>query len=208
MLKQSLSQKLLQKLSPQQIQFIKLLELNTLNFEQKVDEELIENPALESGKDEAEVTQSESDEVDFGSDYDETENFEPSKDDSLDVSDYLSDDDGGIRLNDQYGGAEEEKEFIPINAAISFRDRLLESVKQGLTEPHEYVLADQLIGTIEDDGYLRRPLRSIVNDLLFSANVRTSNSSVGTSRNRCTNVTRMFASSNSAQSTNQKYGNQ
>ncbi|MBO6518030.1 MAG: RNA polymerase factor sigma-54 [Bacteroidia bacterium] len=173
MLKQSLSQKLLQKLSPQQIQFIKLLELNTLNFEQKVEEELIDNPALESGKDEPEVSQSEADDFDYGSDFDELESFEPSKDDSLDVSDYLSDDDGGIRLNDQYGGDDEEKEFIPINASISFRERLIDSVSQSLNTPHEVMLANQIIGTIEDDGYLRRPLRSIVNDLLFSANVRT-----------------------------------
>ncbi|MFT5723158.1 MAG: RNA polymerase sigma-54 factor [Bacteroidia bacterium] len=171
MLKQSLSQKLLQKLSPQQIQFIKLLELNTLNFEQKVEEELIENPALEDNKDEA--ASESSDDPDFSDDYNEMESFESTKEDSIDVSDYLSDDDGGIRLNDQYGGDEEEKDFIPINASISFRDRLLDSIKQNLQNDQEYVLAQQLIGTIEDDGYLRRPLRSIVNDMLFSANIRT-----------------------------------
>lgn len=171
MLKQSLSQKLLQKLSPQQIQFIKLLELNTLNFEQKVEEELIENPALENGKDEA--TSDANEEHDYDEDFGDVDNYESSKEESIDVSDYLNDDDGGIRLNDQYSGDDEEKEFIPINAAISFRDRLLESVKQNLQTEHEYILADQIIGTIEDDGYLRRPLRSIVNDLLFSANIRT-----------------------------------
>ncbi len=173
MLKQSLSQKLLQKLSPQQIQFIKLLELNTLNFEQKVEEELIENPALETGKDDPEPINQDADDFDYGDDYGEVESYEITKDDTIDVSDYLSDDDGGIRLNDQYGGDDEEKEFIPINSAVSFRERLLQSVKQNLTTEHENLLADQLIGTIEDDGYLRRPLRSIVNDLLFSANVRT-----------------------------------
>jgi RNA polymerase sigma-54 factor len=171
MLKQSLSQKLLQKLSPQQIQFIKLLELNTLNFEQKVEEELIENPALENGKDEASES---NDEFEYGDEFSDTESFESTKEDSIDVSDYLSDDDGGIRLNDQYGGDDDDNDFIPINAAISFRDRLLESVKQSLQTEHEYLLADQIIGTIEDDGYLRRPLRSIVNDLLFSSNIRTS----------------------------------
>ena len=165
MLKQSLSQKLLQKLSPQQIQFIKLLELNTLNFEQKVEEELIENPALENGKDEA--TSDANEEHDYDEDFGDVDNYESSKEESIDVSDYLNDDDGGIRLNDQYSGDDEEKEFIPINAAISFRDRLLEGVKQNLQTEHEYILADQIIGTIEDDGYLRRPLRSIVNDLLI-----------------------------------------
>ena len=68
MLKQHLSQKLLQKLSPQQIQFIKLLQLNTLNFEERVEEEILDNPALESGKDEDEESSyEESDDLDFGS---------------------------------------------------------------------------------------------------------------------------------------------
>src|SRR6056300_973587 len=166
MLKQSLNQKLLQKLSPQQIQFIKLLELNTLNFEQKIEEELIDNPALEQGREDEGPDNSEFDEYDDG--------YESMKDESIDVSDYLSDDDGGVQLNDQYsGGGEEEKEFIPINAGITFRERLIEAVKPSLQTEQEYILADQIIGTLDDDGYLRRPLRSIVNDLLFSANVRT-----------------------------------
>ena len=166
MLKQSLNQTLLQKLSPQQIQFIKLLELNTLNFEQKIEEELIENPALEQGREDEGPDSSEFDEYDDG--------YESMKDESIDVSDYLSDDDGGVQLNDQYsGGGDEEKEFIPINAGITFRERLIEAVKSSLQTEQEYILADQIIGTLDDDGYLRRPLRSIVNDLLFSANVRT-----------------------------------
>ena len=166
MLKQSLNQTLLQKLSPQQIQFIKLLELNTLNFEQKIEEELIDNPALEQGREDEGPDNSEFDEYDDG--------YESMKDESIDVSDYLSDDDGGVQLNDQYsGGGEEEKEFIPINAGITFRERLIEAVKPSLQTEQEYILADQIIGTLDDDGYLRRPLRSIVNDLLFSANVRT-----------------------------------
>lgn len=173
MLKQSLSQKLLQKLSPQQIQFIKLLELNTLNFEQKVEEELIDNPALESAKDGEDVSSGDDDDYDYPNDYDDNESYD-SVDDNLDISDYLNDDYGGVQLNDQFGGDDEEKDYIPINSSLSFRERLMENVKQSLQTEKEYLLADQLIGTIDDDGYLRRPLRSIVNDLLFSANVRTS----------------------------------
>ena len=63
MIKQQLNQKLLQKLSPQQIQFIKLLQLNTLNFQERVDEELLENPALESGKDEDEIQSNDQEEI-------------------------------------------------------------------------------------------------------------------------------------------------
>jgi len=89
MIKQQLSQKLLQKLSPQQIQFIKLLQLNTLNFEERVEEELLENPALENGKDEEEESSyEESDDLDYDS-----------KQDELDISDYMNDDDGGRHLS-------------------------------------------------------------------------------------------------------------
>jgi RNA polymerase sigma-54 factor len=165
MLKQTLSQKLLQKLSPQQIQFIKLLELNTLTFEQRVEEELIDNPALDTGKEE-----------DYDSDEDlpkneETEDFD-SYDDDFDLSEYTSDDDGGIRLNDSYQ-SDEEREPIPISSFLSFREVLTEQLQSILRTSEEEVLAHQIIGTIDDDGYLRRPLKSIVNDLLFSSNIRT-----------------------------------
>ena len=99
MIKQQLSQKLLQKLSPQQIQFIKLLQLNTLNFQERVDEELLENPALESGKEEDEIQSEESDDLDYSSE------------EELDISDYMSDDEGGVQLSGDYNANDEEKEF-------------------------------------------------------------------------------------------------
>jgi RNA polymerase sigma-54 factor len=100
MLKQHLSQKLLQKLSPQQIQFIKLLQLNTLNFEERVEEELLDNPALENGKDEEEE-----------SSYEEVDDLDySSKEEELDVSDYMNDDDGGILMSGEYQSTDEEKE--------------------------------------------------------------------------------------------------
>lgn len=163
MLKQHLSQKLLQKLSPQQIQFIKLLQLNTLNFEERVEEELLENPALESGKDEdEEQTYEESDDLDF-----------ESKEEEFDVTDYMNDDDGGVQLSGDYNGAEEEKEFMPVVHYASFRERLMEQVTGALKTAEDELLADQIIGTLDDDGYLRRPLSAIKNDLLFTQNMRT-----------------------------------
>ena len=165
MIKQHLSQKLLQKLSPQQIQFIKLLQLNTLNFEERVDEELLENPALESGKEEAEEAETNFEEKD-DLDYD-------SKEEEFDISDYMNDDDGGIHLSGEYSGADEEKEFLPAVYYTSFRERLLEQVSSVLRNKEDEVLADQIIGTLDDDGYLRRPLIAIKNDLLFTQNVRT-----------------------------------
>lgn len=169
MIKQTLSQKQLQKLSPQQIQFIKLLELNALNFEQRVEEELLDNPALEKGKDEENREDSEFENDDF-------EQLEQNDfgDEMLDLSDYTSDDEGGVRLNDSYRGDEDEREFMPVVQTFSFRENLLDQLSSALRTDHEQILAEQIIGTIDDDGYLRRPLRSIANDLLFSANVQTS----------------------------------
>ncbi|MGB1038280.1 MAG: RNA polymerase factor sigma-54 [Bacteroidia bacterium] len=165
MIKQHLSQKLLQKLSPQQIQFIKLLQLNTLNFEERVDEELLENPALESGKDEdEEVDQNFEENSDF--DYESTK-------EEIDVSDYMNDDDGGVHLSGEYQGADEEKEFMPAVYFSSFRERMLEQVTGALRTDEDELLAGQIIGTLDDDGYLRRPLSAIKNDLLFTQNIRT-----------------------------------
>jgi RNA polymerase sigma-54 factor len=165
MLKQHLSQKLLQKLSPQQIQFIKLLQLNTLNFEERIEEELLENPALENGKDDE-------DEPDFSFSESEDFDFESTKDE-FDVSDYMSDDDGGVQLSGDYDRDEEEKEFMPVVYHISFRERLMEQVTGALKTADEEILADQIIGTLDDDGYLRRSLSSIKNDLLFTQNIKT-----------------------------------
>lgn len=155
MIKQQLNQKLLQKLSPQQIQFIKLLQLNTLSFEERVDEELLENPALENGKDD-----------DF--DQDEPEEIIHETNDELDLSDYMSDDDGGVQLSGDYYPSEEEKEFMPVVYFSSFRERLMEQISGLLSSPSDQLLADQIIGTLDDDGYLRRPLSSMKNDLLFT----------------------------------------
>jgi RNA polymerase sigma-54 factor len=171
MLKQNLSQKLLQKLSPQQIQFIKLLQLNTQDFEQRVEQELIENPAMETGK--------EADDAEFASDSsrdkEETDTTEDTYDDKdlFDIDDYIgSDDSDSFRLYEESGGDEERKD-LPIAGNSTFREQLLEQIQANIHSEHEDVLAKQLIGSIEEDGYLRRPLGAIVNDLAFSNNVMT-----------------------------------
>lgn len=161
MIKQQLNQKLLQKLSPQQIQFIKLLQLNTLNFQERVDEELLENPALESGKEEDEIQSNDQDDLDYGTE------------DELDISDYMNDDDGGVQLSGDYNSNDEEKEFMPVVYFSSFRERLMEQISGFIQSKEDELLADQIIGTLDDDGYLRRPLNSIKNDLLFTQNIQT-----------------------------------
>lgn len=183
MLNQNLSQKLLQKLSPQQIQLIKLLQLNTLNFEQRLEQELIDNPALESGKDDEEYEESYSSEQGEQEDKYESEEFDDYNDDNyesdyndqeLDLGDYLnSGDEGGIQLNEYNNNEEEERESMPIVAQRDFRDDMLDQIASVIKSPEKMELAEQIIGTLDDDGYLRRPLKSIVADLLFTRNIRT-----------------------------------
>ncbi len=176
MLKQNLSQKLLQKLSPQQIQFIKLLQLNTQDLEQRIEQELIDNPALENGKeDEAEF--SASDELDTPKDEIETEETEDDLyefDDPYDISEYTdnSDENEGFHLYED-GGSDEEQKEMPIAMTSSFLDNLMDQIGAIVESDHEYALAEQLVGSIEEDGYLRRPLSAIVNDLAFSQNIMT-----------------------------------
>ena len=185
MLKQNLSQKLQQKLSPQQLMFVKLLELNTLSFEQKLEEELIENPALEAGKDEDEPEMEFSDDTpaeynDEDSDEQSTAEFEDNEleptdklPDHIEMDEYVDDDAGDFRLNEDYQGDTEEKEFPVVTVYNSFRDNLLDQVHNVLDSEQDEKLAEQLVGSLDDDGYLRRELRSISNDFLFQYNTQT-----------------------------------
>jgi RNA polymerase sigma-54 factor len=193
MLRQNLSQKLSQKLSPQQLMYVKLLELNTLNFEQRLEEEMIENPALESGKDDDEFT------TEFAEDsYENVEResaiegdekpsseFEDNDieavDTSLDygdITDFMEDDGGDFRLNEDYNPDFEEKEFPVVTVHTGFRDNLIEQVYTVLDTDKDEKIAEQIVGSLDDDGYLRRELRSIVNDFLFQYNIQTNTEEV------------------------------
>jgi RNA polymerase sigma-54 factor len=183
MLKQGLQQKLLQKLSPQQIQFIKLLQLNTTDLEQRVEQELIENPALENTKDDefssditADVAVNEAEpEIRETEDVVADEPESIMEDDLFDLSDYTNNDDydnDSFHLADETGGEEDRKD-MPLAGGATFYDALLEQFTAISNSEHETALGKQIIGTIDEDGYLRRPLDAIINDLLFSANVET-----------------------------------
>lgn len=178
MLKQGLQQKLLQKLSPQQIQFIKLLQLNTVDLLQRVEEELMENPALVSGNDadaDEEIvgdntTEKETkEEVDTAEENVSVEDY--LTDDSIDVKEYVNDDydSDGFHLSDE--GPDEDKKEMPIAETSSFHQALLEQFDAIAKDEREQIIGDQIIGTIDDDGYLRRSLDAIINDLAFSQNV-------------------------------------
>lgn len=166
MLRQSLSQKLLQKLSPQQIQLMKLLQIPTATLDQRVKEELEENPAL----DESEVGFEEENKDQ------ETEQEESNtNEDNFELDDYLTeymeDDPSSYRYKSDVFNSEEVKS-LPIAVSKSFHDYLDQQVGMlELTCKREMIIADQVIGSIDNDGYLRRKPIEIIDDLLFSQNL-------------------------------------
>ena len=168
MLKQNLQQKLLQKLSPQQIQMIKLLEVPTLQIEERIKKELEENPALEEGTEEDELP-------DTGEE-DQFEEEEKDKDqDEFTLDDYIEDDDiPDYRLQAKNTSKDEERKTeIPFSVGFSFHEHLESQIGlRDLTEKQK-ILAQYIIGNIDEDGYLRRELVNIVDDLAFLQNIET-----------------------------------
>lgn len=157
MLKQSLQQKLLQKLSPQQIQLMKLLQLPTTELEVRIKEELEANPALEEG------AENDWDEDDLAPTEEQSEAL-----DDFDFDDYLDDETPDYRLSARNQGADVEDKTIPFSGGTTFFERLHSQL--GLLDFPEEAreLADHIIGNLDEAGYLRRDLESIVNDLAFT----------------------------------------
>lgn len=170
MLKQTLQQKLLQKLSPQQIQFIKLLQVPTASLDTRIKEELEENPALEDG---SLANMNEPTEEYPDKDPDDYDNNEESFDDEFSVEDYIQEDDfkdyGGNYSSDD----EEDQKEIPIAIQDSFFEKLQNQLDLLALTDKQYLVGNQLIGSLDDDGYLRRPILSLIDDLAFSQNVMT-----------------------------------
>jgi RNA polymerase sigma-54 factor len=168
MQKLNLSQVLSQKLSPQQIQFIKLLQVPTAELETRVEEELEINPALEEGKEE---DKKESEEEDFENNYEEDQGYE---DKDVNLDDYLNDDYGGYKMqgDGNYSPDEEERE-MPISGGVSLHEQLISQLGFLKLDERQRLIGKQLIGSIESDGYIRRELEAIINDLAFSQNIET-----------------------------------
>ncbi len=169
MLNQRLQQKLLQKLSPQQIQMIKLLEVPTLQIEQRIKKELEENPALEEGAEEEEIpAETEDDQVD-----------EKDKDqDEFTIDDYIEEDDiPDYRLQAKnYSKDEDKRTEIPFSVGFSFQEHLESQFSlRDLTE-NQKILGEYILGNLDEDGYLRRELINIVDDLAFLQNIETTES--------------------------------
>jgi len=172
MQKLGLNQSLQQKLSPQQIQFIKLLQVPTAELDTRIEEELEINPALEEGEDEQPEEQQETQE-----EFEESE-AEAKEDNEVDLQDYLGEDEySGYKMQSDNGGEEEERD-MPIPMATSLHEQLMAQLDYlGLTD-QQYTIGKQLVGSIEGDGYIRRELEAIVNDLAFSQGIETTTEEV------------------------------
>ena len=170
MLRQNLQQKLLQKLSPQQIQFIKLLQVPTVALDTRIKEELEENPALEDLS-LTNMNEPEEDYPDRDPDED-TFNAEDTQDslDEFNVDDYLQEDninDYGSKY-EQNGEDEDDRKEIPIAVQSSFFESLQAQLDLVPLSDKDFFIGQQIIGSLDDDGYLRRPISSLVDDLAFS----------------------------------------
>ncbi len=171
-LSQSLQQKLLQKLSPQQIQLMKLLQVPTANLEERIKEELEENPALEQGEEghEEEFHDELKDEFDNSADDDMDPDGSLEEYENVDISEYVMDDDGEIAdyktKDDNYPEMDDQK-VIPIKVETSFHEMVLNQLGMLELDERSYKIAEQVVGSLDDDGYLRRELSSIADDLAF-----------------------------------------
>ncbi len=169
MLKQYLQFKLSQKLSPQQIQLMKLIQLPTQAFEQRIKQELEENPALDSGKDKTE-------------DFDDT--FDNSAEDSYDnetinaedinVDEYLSDDEiPNYRTQANNYSSDDDEKSVPYASGTSFTQHLINQLNTFRLDEEERQIAEFLVGSVDESGYIRRSLDDIMDDLAFTQNVYT-----------------------------------
>ena len=177
MLKQSQQQKLLQKLSPQQIQLMKLLQIPTVNLEERIKEEMEENPALEyadedSNTDEFSLDSNE----DEGPDTEGEEDVELTDDtaEKVELDDFLrAEDEGEYGYGDDYYGGEQEERSTPVRVETSFHEHLLGQLSLLELDEHRKKVAEQIIGSIDEDGYLRREPSALVDDLAFGQNIHT-----------------------------------
>ncbi|NER12732.1 RNA polymerase factor sigma-54 [Leptobacterium flavescens] len=167
MLKQQLQFKLSQKLSPQQIQLMKLIQLPTQAFEQRLKQELEENPALESGKEE--VLSSDDD---FDNSFEDDFGNETIEADDINVDEYLSDDEvPDYRLQSNNYSSDDEEKTVPYASGTSFHQHLVNQLNTFRLNEEERGIAEFLVGSIDESGYIRRSLTDIMDDLAFTQNI-------------------------------------
>lgn len=173
MLKQNLNQKLLQKLSPQQIQLMKLIQLPTQAFEERLKQEIEENPALDTGKEE-----SDSYEDSFSDEY-EQDGTEKIDTDDINIDEYLSDDEiPSYKTQTSNYSSDDEDKQIPYAAGTTFHQSLKNQLNTYSINEEERLIAEFLVGSIDDSGYIRREVIDLVDDLAFTQNVFTTEEKV------------------------------
>ncbi|MFN5294174.1 MAG: RNA polymerase factor sigma-54 [Flavobacteriales bacterium] len=167
MLKQSLQQKLQVKLSPQQIQLMKMLQIPTMELDQRIKEEMEINPALEEGSDEDARDEDENQD----NEQDESEN-EEKNDDEIDLTEYFDDDDiPDYKLKVNNHSADDDERDTPLGAGRTFQDLLFAQLGMTDLDDDQRILAEYLVGNLDENGYLRRELAAVANDLAFSMNI-------------------------------------
>lgn len=173
MLKQSLQQKLLQKLSPQQIQLMKLIQLPTQAFEERLKQEIEENPALDTGKE-----ASDSIDTEFESEYDDSGTDKIDAED-INIDEYLSDDEiPSYKTQTNNYSADDEEKSIPYAAGTTFHQSLKNQLNTFRLDDEETAIAEFLVGSIDETGYLRRDILDLVDDLAFTGNIFTTEEKV------------------------------
>ena len=159
-LKQSLQQRLLQKLSPQQIQLMKMLQLPTVELEKRIKEELEINPALEEGEEQIQ-------------DSDHEEGVDEKRDD-FDFQEYVNDDTPYYKTHSNNFSKDKEEHQKPLSFGYSLSERLTKQIRLKIKNEKNKEIAEHIIGNLDESGYLRRELFNIVDDLAFSQNIFTS----------------------------------
>jgi len=172
MLNQKLQQKLLQKLSPQQILLMKLLQIPSVALEQRIKQEIEENPALEELIDQEAAEEGEEEEKDEYEDGEETEDVD-NKEDEFDIEDYLSDDDEipSYKLSANNTSSDDEDRDVPFASGVTFQELLLQQLGLRPLNEKQYSIGEYIIGNLDDSGYLQRDLDSMVDDLAFTQNI-------------------------------------
>ncbi len=169
MLKQHLQFKLSQKLSPQQIQLMKLIQLPTQAFEQRLKQELEENPALESGKEDLENASDDYEDI-----YDNESDSETIAADDINIDDYLSDDEvPDYRTQSNNYSSDDEEKSVPYASGTTFNQYLINQLNTVYLNDEEWAIAEFLVGSVDESGYIRRPISDILDDLAFTQNVYT-----------------------------------
>lgn len=180
MLNQRLQQKLLQKLSPQQILLMKLLQIPTVGLEQRIKQEIEDNPALEQENEDG-LNDDDSSETNETSDepHDTEIDDYQSKDDEFDINDYINEDDiPSYKLKSNNYTSDDDRHEIPFVSGLSFHENLKNQINMRQLSEKDTFIGEYIIGNIDDSGYLQRSVDAIVDDLAFNQNINTTKDEV------------------------------